>query len=796
MSNRQQIAGFVPIDENLVDENQIVSRRGLTWWICVARSAFYRRRAARRSFVFLRSWIPSVVGKGTHIVLTSWLGQALTSQTADFSAGISRRSDMMTCSSGRHHLMLAEQTKSAIQSAYSRLLEEKGYRPRRCQKQMIAEIANTLGNIPDGNNICVVEAGTGTGKTIAYALAAIPVAQALDKKIVISTATIALQEQIVLQDLPDIREHANLSFSFALAKGRRRYLCLSKLDSVLQGDAGSGLIGSLFEEPAGVDDSAVFQQMLDALGKGRWDGEMDSWKEELASSTWARVSTDHSGCTQRQCSHYDNCYFYRAREEIHRVDCIVTNHDLVLADLMMGGGAVLPEPEDTIYILDEGHHLPEKAGNHFAHFQAIYSTLAWLGQLPTAVAIATELIEVDTSVFAALENNIERISERLNDIAAQLQVFRASAEEIDNGWRYRFELGRIPEEIAVTAGELARDFDQMRVPVERLSDAVEVRLEDASSLEREPLELGLAALGVASDRLAAATALWFNYSLTNPQPPYARWLTFTQQGAVEGMEIQLSAHPVSVAEELQERLWSRCAGAIVTSATMSVAGDFSRLQDRSGIGSENRFVSLQSPFNYFEQAQLVIPSMETDPGDADAHGAELADLLPALIGSDLGSLVLFTSWRQMLRVYDDIDPEFQALILKQGDLSRTQILKEHRNRVAQQQQSCIFGLASFAEGVDLPGDECSHVVITKIPFAVPDDPVGATQSEWIESSGGNAFQQVMLPDAVLRVVQAAGRLMRTETDGGRVTILDRRIVTRRYGRLILDSLPPFRREIQ
>ncbi len=692
--------------------------------------------------------------------------------------------------------MLSEDLKSAIQGAYSRLIDEKGYRPRRCQKQMIASIANTLGSTTEDGNICVVEAGTGTGKTIAYALAAVPLAQAQKKKIVISTATIALQEQIVFQDLPDIREHAGLPFSFSLAKGRRRYLCLSKLDGVLEGGSNpGGLMGSLFSDEKPVDDDAVFQKMLDALGKGQWDGEMDSWPDELEYATWSRVSTDHAGCTQRQCSHYENCYFYRAREEIHRVDCIVTNHDLVLADIMMGGGAVLPEPEDTIYIFDEGHHLPEKAGNHFAHFQSIYSTLGWLGQMVTSVAIATEQIDVDASLMATLDHHVSQASEGLNQAAALLQSLRPDAEPNDQGWRYRFERGQVPEAIATHAGELARAFDQMRGPVDRLGDAIEIALEDAAALERESLEQGLAVVGLIRDRVSAATALWFNFSLTNPQPPYARWITFTEQSGIEGMEIQLSAHPVSVAEELHERLWSRCAGAVVTSATLSVAGDFQRFQSKSGIQDDNTFVALQSPFNYPEQARLLVPAMSVDPGDADAHTDEVAAMLPGLLEDARGSLVLFTSWRQMLRVYDEIDPDFRERVLKQGDLSRTEILRQHRELVDDGHYSCIFGLASFAEGVDLPGDACTHVVITKIPFAVPDDPVGATQSEWIESSGGNAFQQVMLPDAVLRVVQAAGRLMRTETDSGQVTILDRRIVTRRYGRLIFDSLPPFAREI-
>ncbi|MBD3646350.1 MAG: ATP-dependent DNA helicase DinG, partial [Pseudomonadales bacterium] len=291
--------------------------------------------------------------------------------------------------------MLTDEVKSEIQQAYSRLLEEKGYKARYCQRLMIADIANTLGNIGvensgegDGPNICVIEAGTGTGKTIAYAIAALPVAKALGKKLVISTATVNLQEQIVYTDLPDIRRHACLDCSFALAKGRRRYLCLARLDVALQESTSLNQSLALYDdEYVDIDASqrTLYETMLKSLGRGEWDGDRDSWPSEVEHAAWNRISTDHVQCTGKQCAHYDNCYFYRARERIHKVDCIVTNHDLVLSDLMMGGGAVLPLPEDTIYVFDEGHHLPDKAINHFSGFLQIQSTRTWLEQIPATL---------------------------------------------------------------------------------------------------------------------------------------------------------------------------------------------------------------------------------------------------------------------------------------------------------------------------------------------------------------------------------------------------------------------------
>ena len=219
--------------------------------------------------------------------------------------------------------MISTELKSQIQTAYSRLLQEKGYMSRHCQRQMIADIANTLGSIEvddDGvrvsdNPVCVIEAGTGTGKTVAYAIAALPIAKALGKRLVIATATVALQEQIVLLDLPDIRRHTGLDFSFALAKGRRRYLCLSRLDLALQAVGAKNHTLALYDDEilaADPSHQVLYAEMLARLGRGDWDGERDSWPVELANDAWFPVSTDHVQCTGRKCSHYENCFFLQS----------------------------------------------------------------------------------------------------------------------------------------------------------------------------------------------------------------------------------------------------------------------------------------------------------------------------------------------------------------------------------------------------------------------------------------------------------------------------------------------------
>jgi len=227
---------------------------------------------------------------------------------------------------------------------------------------------------------------------------------------------------------------------------------------------------------------------------------------------------------------------------------------------------------------------------------------------------------------------------------------------------------------------------------------------------------------------------------------------------------------------------------------MTALNSFERFIVHSGAPRSGIFKVVPSPFDY-SNATLTVPAMDCDPGDPQAHTQAIVELLPELLAGEAGSLVLFSSRRQLADVYEGLPDGFREQILRQGDYSKQETLRRHRKAIDAGDSSIIFGLASFAEGVDLPGNYCSHVVVAKIPFAVPDSPLESALAEWIESQGRNAFMEISVPDAALRLLQASGRLLRTEQDTGKVTLLDRRLVTRRYGKAILDSLPPFNREV-
>lgn len=707
--------------------------------------------------------------------------------------------------------MLSEDIKNTIRDAYNALVDSKSLTPRWGQRQMIAEIANTLSRIPfpgseasDHPAVCVIEAGTGTGKTIAYAVAAIPMALALDKRLVVATATIALQEQFINKDLPDIRRSTGLEFSFALAKGRRRYVCLSKLDRLVAEAQGAASLIPLYPDemtlPSAAEALPVYDAMLEALGRGQWDGDRDNWPDNVAEGVWYGVTTDHSQCSGRRCPNIGQCSFYRARDELQNADIIVTNHDLVLSDLALGGGAILSAPEQSIYVFDEGHHLPEKALSHFASFCRLTSTVSWLQD-------SKPLLAQSASVLVAMPEAqpiLQSLPEALDEIIAALQVAEQTVSVLydeagldgnRDDLQLRLEHGRVPAPLMSVGIALTGLLQKLVSAFARLEKILEEALDDDhAGMDKSEIETSHINIGGMLSRAEGALALWQEYAVSGEGevPPKARWITLHNTAGRLGYELRCS--PVLAADILQDCLWSRAAGVIVTSATMTALNSFDRFKLHSGAPSDANYKVVVSPFNY-ANALFTVPAMDCDPGDAQAHTDALIDQLPTILDHGEGSLVLFSSRRQMQDVYQGVSARFGGRILLQGDYSKQEILRRHKAAIDGGEGSVIFGLASFAEGVDLPGDYCRHVVIAKIPFAVPDSPLEAALVEWVEAQGRNAFMEISVPDAALRLVQASGRLLRTEEDSGRITLMDRRIMTRRYGRAILQSLPPYQLQL-
>ncbi len=709
--------------------------------------------------------------------------------------------------------MLSDDLKQTIQTTYLQLLKRKQMQKRAGQKRMIAEIAKTLASVEcdaEGRRaapepgVCVVEAGTGTGKTLAYLVAALPVAQALEKKLIIATATIALQEQVLFKDIPDLLRNSDLKFTYALAKGRGRYLCLARLDNALRSNSSSDAMRDLFKvevrDPATLD-RALYEQMLDTLSRGEWQGDRDDWPEALDEDVWRPVAVEPGQCSGTRCSYYSTCCYFRSRANLDKADCIVANHDLVLSDLALGGGVILPHPGDSIYIFDEAHQLPGKSISHFSHFLRLGSTGKWLVQVAGIMQRVAQGLPQGKlpALLAEAVGLCHALSGQQLDVFAVLKQYQDKAEATSargDVSQFVFVRGIVEEALCEMLEALGAEYYELAGRLAKVADVLKECMEvDGGELDRQQAETWFPLFGSAHLRAVSAATCCREFAQPDDKiaAPHARWLTYYENTG--DSDISLSTSPVLAAAALEEKLWNECFAAVLTSATLTALGTFDFLQRRCGLPESTDYHRISSPFTYHEAATLRVPRTGFDPGNNAAHTQAIADLLPKMLTEKAGALVLFSSRRQMLDVLGLVPSAFRQQILCQDDFSKQELMRLHKETVDRGDTSVIFGLASLSEGIDLPGDYCTHVVIAKIPFPVPTDPVDATLGEWVKEQGRNPFQEISVPEAALRLIQASGRLLRQESDTGTITILDERLITKFYGKSILDSLPPYQREI-
>lgn len=708
-------------------------------------------------------------------------------------------------------MALAEDTKTAIQTAYSQWIASNEFKPRPGQRLMIALIAKALGAVKldekglrdesFADHVCLIEAGTGTGKTVAYSIASILLAQALDKKLIISTATITLQEQLVLRDLPDLQASSGIDFSFAIAKGRQRYLCMSKVAMRLKdADASAKDIPMFPDEESRIPAETVdeIRQLGEAFEVRHWDGDRDNWDENIDFEVWSLIAADRASCSGKKCPYYQQCALFKARDKVRLADVVVANHDLVLADLATGGGNVLPEPEQSIYVFDEAHHLPSKSQSHLSRQMSLSAERRRITSTQRIVARAGKEFG-SASEFASISKQISQIDEALDACLLGLQpliedIYRHNAELTNSNGELRFEHGAVPEPMSIGLDELAQCYALKNRNLQKLADLVLAQFteqQDTAQAAREAIYAGIGELIVSGE---STQAVCQDYADADPATaiPAARWL---RQSADEFSDIALCTAPLSTAATLMDLVWTRCFAAVLTSATLAALGSFDHYIKQIGIGSADLSYKILGDLN-FPASYFHVPRMTSDPAHADEHTDEIIQLLPSLIAKESGSLVLFSSRRQLDAVYQGLDSELKSRTRVQGERSKQLLIQKHKEAIDAGEQSILFGLASFSEGLDLPGDYCTEVIIAKLPFAVPDSPIDEAMGEWVERYGGNAFWDISVPLVSLRLLQACGRLLRNEADQGRVTLLDTRIVKKRYGKQLLAALPPFQLDIQ
>ncbi|OCH44474.1 ATP-dependent DNA helicase DinG [Vibrio cyclitrophicus] len=690
--------------------------------------------------------------------------------------------------------MLTTKIQNSIRTSYQNLQDQlDNFVPRRAQNYLVAEIAKTLcGQYHKSSRMIVAEAGTGIGKSLAYLMATIPVAVLNNRKIIISTATVALQEQLVNKDLPLYRRLTDREFSFILAKGRQRYCCSEKLAAACGVDGGQM---AMFESKPKKKDIEQLQTMYRSLAQGKWDGDRDSWPKPIDNIIWQMIVSDKHSCNNSMPTHRD-CPFQKARSELDKADVIIANHSLVMADADLGGGVILPEPENSIYIFDEAHHLPHVARDHSSAAASLKGAASWLERLNQSITKLSGLAD---------EKRVHRFRNELQDSVQQLiptltQMSKQfDASHFEDGL-YRFEHGDLPEWLESESKDLKQLTQKTSQSVAKIADLIAERVKDGE-LSAKLAEPALAEIGFYIQRTENLAQVW--RLMAEPKrekgAPLARWLELNKEN--EG-DFVVNVSPLEVGWQLDQQIWSRCVGAVLVSATMRALNSFNFFCHQAGISQKAedgvQFLALASPFDYQNQAELIVPAMKYEP-QAPQFTEYLSEILPKVIEDNKANLVLFSSYWQMNKVAEALATGFVKkswALQVQGDSSRTEILKKHKKLIEQGKTSILFGTGSFSEGLDLPGELLENLVITKIPFGVPTSPVEQAHSEYIESRGGNPFMQITVPEASKKLIQSVGRLLRKERDSGKVTILDRRIVTKRYGKSLLDSLPPFKRTIE
>lgn len=714
--------------------------------------------------------------------------------------------------------MLTDLEKNAIRDHYQNIGKNlPGFRPRAPQREMIAAVANAFsrtlareegGEPPkrEGESIAVIEGPTGVGKSLAYLLAGGIMAQTRGKRLIVSSATVALQEQLVDRDLPFLVEKSGLELTFALAKGRGRYLCPYKLYQLTQNNAQQNLLG--FEAPEVLWDSKpkpeelkLLHDIADEFSARRFNGDRDTWPEKIDDAIWLKVTNDRHGCLKTACPNRPECPFYLARDVLETVDVVVANHDLLLADISMGGGVILPAPENSFYCIDEAHHLPKKALSRFAaehSWNIAVWTLEKLPQLTGKIAALTDKAELANLADEAAASLLDSLHEWQFHLAEEPSLSLGPSENdrrTNSEPTWLWEDGKIPEGLETTVSNTAVAVRSLLKHVIGLNDALSAarreKEQDGALLDRLTGDFGIFIA-----RIEQISAVWDLLSTVplEGEEPLAKWIT---RRADDKNDYIFNASPISSASHLANSLWRRAAGAVLTSATLQSLGNFNLMLRQTGLQwlPETTTLALKSPFDFEKQGELYIPPIYASPKDPEAHTAAIIEWLPKLIspGEAIGTLVLFSSRKQMQDVALRLPGDYLPLLLVQGELPKAVLLQKHHRAIEEGKASIIFGLDSFAEGLDLPGTACVQVIIAKLPFAMPDNPIEKTQNRWIEQRGGNPFIEITVPEAGIKLIQAVGRLIRTEQDYGRVTILDNRVKTQRYGQQLLAGLPPFKR---
>ncbi|OGU17621.1 MAG: helicase [Geobacteraceae bacterium GWC2_53_11] len=675
----------------------------------------------------------------------------------------------------------------------------KGYEQRDEQVRMAFAVAEAFNK----DRVVLVEAGTGTGKSLAYLIPAILWAVRNNERIVVSTNTINLQEQLIRKDLPFLARNCAVEFKAALVKGRSNYACLRKLEHAEAEPA-------LFPDESSAELTTIIE-----WSKSSQDGCRSDLAFTPHAGTWEEVCCEADQCGRSRCKHFNKCFFYRARRESSAARVLVVNHALLLSDIVLrketGYDATAILPPFTRLIFDEGHHLEDVATSHLSltiarsgilkQLQRLVPQKAGRAGLLTLITnrITRDLPESQEGLYAELSGLLEsHLLPKAHDLAGMtertMDWLAISVEHEGNGR----EAGREQKLRLTPEVERTPFWGECRERLHALADAVNDytsslrtllrRCKDLPEKLQEKLADQLLDTGGIEGRLQAmADALLF---FTTDAEGYCRWIETRRNN--RGVQARLTAAPLDISGQLKESVFDKLKTIIVTSATLTVGGEFGYLKRRTGFGllPKERLTELQlaSPFDYARQVFVAVPEDMPEPTAPGFREALEHHILKAVKISRGGAFILFTSYDLLNRVYQALSPQLARLgltSLKQGETGRHTLLTQFRK----EGNAVLFGTDSFWEGVDVKGEALRLVIIARLPFQVPTEPVQQARAEKIKADGGDPFRDFSVPQAVIKFRQGFGRLIRSRDDRGAVLILDRRVLNKSYGRTFLRSLP-------